>query len=74
MAKAISKLLWIRDLMQDLHIKQVSLMKLYCDNNTTCDIAYNPVQHDRIKHIEIDMYFIKEKLEEKLIEVLLVRS
>ena len=46
MAKAICELLWIRNLMQDLHIKQVSPIKLYCDNKAACDIAHNAVQHD----------------------------
>jgi hypothetical protein len=46
MAKAICELLWIRNLTQDLHIKQVTPMKLYCDNKAACDIAHNPIQHD----------------------------
>ena len=74
MTKAICKLLWIRNLMQDLHIKQVSPMKLCCDNKAACDIAHNPVRHDRTKHVEVDRHFIKEKLEAKLIEVPHVRS
>ena len=60
--------------MQDLHIKQISPMKLYCDNKATCDIAHNPVHHDRTKHVEVNRHFIKEKLEAKLIEVPHVRS
>ena len=43
-------------------------------NKTTCYIAHNLVQHDQTKHLEVDTYFIKEKLKEKLIEVLHVRS
>jgi hypothetical protein len=74
MAKAICELLWIRNLMIDLHIKPVNPMKLYCDNKAACDIVHNPVQHDRTKHVEVDRHFIKEKLEEKLIEVPHVRS
>jgi hypothetical protein len=74
MAKAICELLWIRNLMLDLQIKPVNPMKLYCDNKAACDIAHNPVQHDRTKHVEVDRHFIKEKLEEKLIEVPHVRS
>ena len=66
MAKAICEMLWIRNLMQDLHIKQVSPMKLYCNNKAACDITHNPVQHDRTKHVEVDRHFIKEKLEEKI--------
>ena len=29
-------------------------MKLYCDNKSAKDIADNPVQHDRTKHVEVD--------------------
>lgn len=60
--------------MQDLRIQQVSPMKLYCDNKAACDIAHNPVQHGRTKHVEVDRHFIKEKLEAKIIEIPHVRS
>ncbi|KAL0456477.1 UNVERIFIED_CONTAM: Copia protein [Sesamum latifolium] len=73
-AKEICELLWIRNLMQDLNIKQDNPMRLYCDNKVACNIAHNPIQHDRTKHVEIDRHFIKEKLEAKLIEVPHVRS
>ena len=39
-------------------------MKLYCDNKSAINIAHNPIQHDKTKHIEVDMHFIKENLEE----------
>lgn len=38
-------------------------MRLYCDNKSTISIVYDPVQHDRTKHVGIDRPFIKEKLE-----------
>ena len=37
-------------------------MKLYCESKIAISIAHNLVQHDRTKHVEIDCYFIKEKL------------
>ena len=50
-------------------------MVLYCDNNAAiCDIAHNPIQHDRTKHVEVDRFFIKEKLEEKIVFIPHVRS
>ncbi|RVX16216.1 Retrovirus-related Pol polyprotein from transposon RE1 [Vitis vinifera] len=48
----------------DLRIKWDGPMKLYCDNKSAINIAHNPIQHNRTKHIEIDRHFIKEKLEE----------
>ena len=36
--------------------------KLYCDNNVAINIAHNPVQHNRTKHVEVDRHFIRKKL------------
>ncbi|WJZ85541.1 hypothetical protein VitviT2T_005068 [Vitis vinifera] len=41
---------------------------------TACDIAHNPVQHDRTKHVEVDRFFIKEKLDDKIVELLKIQS
>lgn len=49
-------------------------MNLHCDNKTTIQIAQNPVQHDRTKHVEVDRHFIKEKLDQKIIQFPFVRS
>ncbi|WKA07561.1 hypothetical protein VitviT2T_025368 [Vitis vinifera] len=39
-----------------------------------CDIAHNPVQHDRTKHVDVDRFFIKEKLDDKIVELPKIRS
>ncbi|KAM7531655.1 hypothetical protein LguiB_035065 [Lonicera macranthoides] len=74
MAAGIQELLWLKLLMTDLGFPPKEPMVLYCDNKAACDIAHNPVQHDRIKHVEVDRFFIKEKLEDKVITVPHVRS
>ncbi|KAL6272712.1 hypothetical protein ACE6H2_023404 [Prunus campanulata] len=38
------------------------------------DIAHNPVQHDRTKHVEVNRHFIKEKIEKKIIRLPFVKS
>ena len=43
-------------------------MNLLCDNKAAIDIAHNPIQHDRTKHVEVDRHFIKQNLEAKIIQ------
>jgi hypothetical protein len=44
-------------------------MKLWYDSKSAISIANNPVQHNRTKHVEIDRFFIKEKLESGLLKL-----
>jgi hypothetical protein len=57
--KAIYELLWIKNMIQELHIKHTSPIKLYCDSKTTCNIAHNPILHNITKHVEVDRHFRK---------------
>ena len=57
--------LWLRPLLNDFGYPSQQSIRLYCDNKVACDIAHNPVQHDCTKHIEVDKFFVKEKLDEK---------
>ena len=49
-------------------------MSLHCDNNPTIKIVHNHVQHDRTKHVEVNRHFNKENLDQKIIQLLFVRS
>ena len=49
-------------------------MRLYCGNKSTINIAHNPVQHDRTKHVKIGRHFIKEKIDSGLICTTFVAS
>lgn len=74
MAKGTCELIWLKSLLGDLGVMHERPMRLYCDNQAAINIAHNPVQHDRTKHIEVDRNFIKEKLDQKLICTLYVKS
>ena len=66
-ATGVCELLWVKIILEDLKVQWSKPMKLYSDNKSAINIAHNPMQHDRIKHIEIDKHFIKEKLDSGLI-------
>ncbi|KAM2831181.1 hypothetical protein PS2_036636 [Malus domestica] len=74
MAHGICEILWLRKLLWSLGVRSKETMKLYCDNKSARDIADNPVQHDRTKHVEVDRHFIKEKLEKKIVSIPFVNS
>lgn len=61
-AQGLCELLWLKIILDDLKVKWEGLMKLYSDNKSVINIAHNPMQHDRTKHMEIDRHFIEEKL------------
>ncbi|WKA13210.1 hypothetical protein VitviT2T_030537 [Vitis vinifera] len=74
MALGLCEALWLRLLLQDLGYLSRQPIRLFCDNKAACDIAHNPVQHDRTKHVEVDRFFIKEKLDDKIVELPNIRS
>ena len=74
MTLGLCEALWLRLLLQDLGYLSRQPIQLFCDNKAECDIAQNPVQHDCTKHVEVDRFFIKEKLEEKIVELPKIKS
>ncbi|KAH9685014.1 protein kinase domain-containing protein [Citrus sinensis] len=74
MALGICEGLWISFILNDLGYPSQQPIQLYCDNKAARDIAHNPVQHDRTKHVEVDRFFIKEKLDGKILELPKIRS
>ncbi|RVW79569.1 Retrovirus-related Pol polyprotein from transposon RE1 [Vitis vinifera] len=69
MTHGICEGIWLKRLLEELQLAPHGPMKLMCDNEAAISIAKNPVHHDRTKHVEIDRHFIKEKIEQKIIEV-----
>ena len=65
LSSGIDAVLWIRGILKELKIPFKEPIKILCDNKFTICIAHDPMYHDRIKHVDIDLFYIKEKVEEK---------
>jgi hypothetical protein len=74
MAKGLCELIWLRSLLTEVGFPPDSAMNLFCDNKAAIDISHNPIQHDRTKHVEVDRHFIKQNLEERIIQFPFVKS
>ncbi|GKD64769.1 hypothetical protein Tco_1306877 [Tanacetum coccineum] len=47
---------------------------LYCENKSTIALCCNNVQHFRAKHIDVRYHFIKEQVENAIVELYFVRT
>ncbi|XP_042752015.1 secreted RxLR effector protein 161-like [Lactuca sativa] len=65
MATTVCEILWVRWLLLELGLKVTTATPLLCDNQSTRHIAHNPVFHERMKHVEMDCFFVHERVESK---------
>jgi hypothetical protein len=61
-ANAVAEASWLRQLLSELHTPLRHATLVYCDNVSTVYMSSNPVQHQRTKHIEIDLHFVRERV------------
>ncbi|GKC25326.1 uncharacterized mitochondrial protein-like protein [Tanacetum coccineum] len=74
LASATCEVIWLTNLLQELNIKTAKPITMYCDNKAAIQIDSNPVFHDRTKHFEIDLHFIRDKMIEGIIKPLKIES
>ncbi|GJX75236.1 ribonuclease H-like domain-containing protein, partial [Tanacetum coccineum] len=57
-ANVVAETCWLRNLLRELHTPLSTATIVYCDNVSAVYLSSNPVQHQRTKHIEIDIHFV----------------
>lgn len=62
------------NLFKELGVTNIQPVKLFCDNRSAMYIVANPVFHERTKHIEIDCYLVREKLQKCVIYTAYIAS
>ena len=61
-ANGVAEATWLRQLLLELHAPLRRATLVYCDNISVVYMTSNPVQHQRTKHIEIDLHFVRERV------------
>ena len=69
MSKGIDEVMWIRNLLEELQIPYIMPVAIRCDNKSAISIAHDPVYHDRMKHVNIDRFYIQDHLEQGILKI-----
>jgi len=68
LAHTTAELLWLQTLLTELSVP-FTPPTIFCDNQSAVLLAHNPVLHARTKHMEIDLFFVREKVLAKQLTV-----
>ncbi|GJW34137.1 retrovirus-related pol polyprotein from transposon TNT 1-94 [Tanacetum coccineum] len=68
-----AQILWMRSQLTDYGF-QFNKIPMYCDNKSAITLCCNNVQHSRAKHIDVHYHFIKEQVENGIIELYFVQT
>lgn len=61
-ANCVAETTWLRQLLQELRCPPHWAAIVYCDNISATYLSSNPVQHQRTKHVEIDLHFVRDRV------------
>jgi hypothetical protein len=61
-ANGVAEATWLRQLLHELQSPPSRCTLVYCNNTSAVYLSTNPVQHQRPKHVEIDLHFARERV------------
>lgn len=64
MANSCCEIKWLSYILQDLQVPIQSPIVLQCDSAAAISIAINPVLHEKMKHVALDIHFARELISE----------
>ncbi|CAL8151067.1 unnamed protein product [Prunus armeniaca] len=68
-AEVTTQAIWLRFVLEDFGELQTEATSLHCDNISAIAITKNPVFHQKTKHIDRRYHFIKDALQEEVIDL-----
>ena len=74
LANATAELTWIQSLLQELKVPCPQAARIWCDNIGATYLTVNSMFHGRVKHVEVDFHFVRERVARKLLEVRLIST
>lgn len=63
------QVVWIRNIMKEIGFQQQEGTTLFCDNSSTIKLSRNPVMHGRSKHIHVRFHYLRDLVNEGVIQL-----
>eukprot|EP00253_Pinus_taeda_P025978 PITA_25978 len=67
--EASKEALWLHQILSECGFQQQHLATLWCDNKSAIQLCKDPTRHQRSKHIELHMHFIRKLIHDHVLEV-----
>ena len=61
--------MWLGYILGELNLVEEGTVKIYVDNKSVISLAKNPESHSRSKHINIKYHFLREQVNDKIVEL-----
>lgn len=72
LAHTAADITWIRNILKDVGVFVSNPPSIHCDNMSAIVLSANPVFHSRIKYLDIDYHFVRERVQKGDLEVLYI--
>nr|GEW14639.1 retrovirus-related Pol polyprotein from transposon TNT 1-94 [Tanacetum cinerariifolium] len=73
LSRCCAQILWMRPQLTNYGF-EFNKIRLYCDNKSVIALCCNNVQHSRANHIDVRYHFIKEQVDNRIVELYFVRK
>ncbi|KAH9697399.1 hypothetical protein KPL71_023589 [Citrus sinensis] len=71
--EAVKESMWLRGLLNELWLKQKTV-EIFCDNQSAIQLIKNQVYHERTKHIDVKLHFIRDEVAKGSVAVIKIHT
>ncbi|CAN6726304.1 unnamed protein product [Malus baccata var. baccata] len=72
LAHTVADVAWVRGILKDLEVFLSLPPTIHCDNMSAIALTANPVFHSRIKHLDTNFHFVRERVQQGDLEVVYI--
>ena len=66
--------IWLKKILEELQFKEDGPTLIYCDNSSAIKLSKNPVLHGQSKHIDVKYHFLRDLMNDGVINLVYCRS